>query len=644
TTSLNSISGSWAPALNNSATTIYTFTPTAGQCATTSTLTITVESATVAGSVNGGTTICAGSTSGTLTLSGYNGTILNWESSVSPFISWTTIPTTANTYISGILNQTTRFRAILKSGSCDAIPSTPTTVSITTTTWNGTSWDNGLPNSATSVLFTGNYTATTNLSACSLTVNNNAVVKVNPGFNFNVEGDVTVASGASLIFESNANLLQTKNSNGNTGNIIVKRKTSPLMLLDYVLWSAPVSGQQLQMFSPSTLSNRFYIYNSATNLYNDIPATINFAMGTGYLIRMPNNHPTIPTIWEGQFQGIPNNGDYNLPVTNNAYHAIGNPYPSTINANTFITTNNTTEALYFWRKTNNTLTSSYATYTLAGGTANAGGLSSIEPNGIIQVGQGFIVRTTASTIAFNNAMRIGNNQDQFLRTKKIERNRIWLNLSTSTAPVNQMLVAYMTDATAGIDVTIDGRYINDNPVALTSLIENEEFIIQGKGLPFVDTDTVPLAFKTNVNGNFSIAIDHVDGLFANQQDIFLMDKLNGVIHDLKKGNYPFVSAIGTFNNRFELLYRSSGSLGINDSTFDKNSIVIFKQKGILNINSGTMTMKNVTVFDIRGRILNEQKNINATTTSFKDFVAAEQTLIIKITSDKNEVVTKKVVY
>src|SRR6185436_13351079 len=35
--------GTWAPALNNTATTTYTFTPTAGQCATTTTLTITVN-------------------------------------------------------------------------------------------------------------------------------------------------------------------------------------------------------------------------------------------------------------------------------------------------------------------------------------------------------------------------------------------------------------------------------------------------------------------------------------------------------------------------------------------------------------------------------------------------------------------------
>ncbi|MES2728130.1 MAG: zinc-dependent metalloprotease family protein [Bacteroidota bacterium] len=644
TTSLNSITGSWSPALNNTTTTTYTFTPNAEQCATTTTLTITVDPTTIGGSINGGTTVCSGSKSGTLTLSGHNGTILNWESSVSPFTTWTTIPNTTDTYISDVLNETTQFRAILKSGSCNTIPSISTTVSIITTTWNGTSWDNGLPNAATSVILAGNFTATTNLSACSLTINNNAIVKANTGVNFNIAGDLHVASGASLTFESNANLVQTKNTNGNTGNIIVKRKTSALMLLDYALWSAPVSGQQLQLFSPSTLSNRFYTYNPSTNFYNGIASTNNFATGTGYLIRMPNNHPTVATIWEGEFQGIPNNGNYNLAVTNNTYNAIGNPYPSTINANTFITTNNITEALYFWRKTNNTLTSSYATYTLAGGTANAGGLSSIQPNGIIQVGQGFIAKATSSTISFTNAMRLGNNGDQFLRTKNIERNRIWLNLSTPTAPVNQMLVAYMTDATTGIDATIDGRYINDNPIALNSLIENEEFIIQGRSLPFVDTDIVPLTFKTNVNGNYTIAIDHVDGLFANQQDIFLMDKLNGSIHDLKKSDYPFSSAIGTFNNRFELMYKSTGTLGVDTPTFDENTIVVFNQKGVLNINSGTTIMKNVTLFDIRGRVIFEQKNVNASTTSIKDFSAAEQTLIIKITSDKNKVVTKKVVY
>ena len=43
TTSNNSITGTWAPALDNTATTTYTFTPDAGQCATSQTMTIAVN-------------------------------------------------------------------------------------------------------------------------------------------------------------------------------------------------------------------------------------------------------------------------------------------------------------------------------------------------------------------------------------------------------------------------------------------------------------------------------------------------------------------------------------------------------------------------------------------------------------------------
>ncbi len=46
TTSTNAITGTWSPALNNTATTTYTFTPAAGQCANNATMTITVNTTT----------------------------------------------------------------------------------------------------------------------------------------------------------------------------------------------------------------------------------------------------------------------------------------------------------------------------------------------------------------------------------------------------------------------------------------------------------------------------------------------------------------------------------------------------------------------------------------------------------------------
>jgi gliding motility-associated-like protein len=76
TTSLNGYTGTWSPALDNTATTTYTFTPTAGQCATTATLTITVNQK-VLPTFTPVATICSGevlSALPTTSLNGYTGT------------------------------------------------------------------------------------------------------------------------------------------------------------------------------------------------------------------------------------------------------------------------------------------------------------------------------------------------------------------------------------------------------------------------------------------------------------------------------------------------------------------------------------------------------------------------------------------
>ncbi|MEI6349061.1 MAG: hypothetical protein WCP69_14030, partial [Bacteroidota bacterium] len=101
-------------------------------------ITVTVVQASVGGTVSGGTTLCSGSTSGLLTLSGYTGTIVKWQSSVAPFTSWSDISNTGSTYTSGVLNVTTQFRAVVQRGSCPMANSVSTTVTISPTTIGGT--------------------------------------------------------------------------------------------------------------------------------------------------------------------------------------------------------------------------------------------------------------------------------------------------------------------------------------------------------------------------------------------------------------------------------------------------------------------------------------------------------------------------
>jgi hypothetical protein len=130
-----------------------------GCVATTATATtVTVDAPTVAGSVTGGTTICEGSTSGVLTLSGNTGNVTRWESAVSPFIVWNTISNTATTYTSAALTATTQFRAVVKNGTCSAIESAATTVTVNPASVGGT------VSGGTSPICTGSAPGTLSLS------------------------------------------------------------------------------------------------------------------------------------------------------------------------------------------------------------------------------------------------------------------------------------------------------------------------------------------------------------------------------------------------------------------------------------------------------------------------------------------------
>jgi len=412
-----------------------------------------------------------------------------------------------------------------------------------------------------------------------------------------------------------------------------------------VLWSSPVAAQQLLAFSPATLTNRFYTYDSATDKYLTVssPATTNFALGTGYLIRVPNTHPTTPTIWGGQFTGVPNNGTVNLTVANATYNAIGNPYPSTIDADTFIAANGITEALYFWRKTNNAASPSYCTWTTGGFVSN-GEAQVVDPNDVIQTGQGFFVEASGSgtSLVFDNTMRTDDHADQFFRTSSaVDRNRIWLNATGANGLFSQAMVGYMSDATNGYDTTIDGKYINDGAIALTSLIEATPYTIQGRSLPFDATDIVPMQFKAAAAGTYSIAIDHVDGLFAGSQDIYLRDLQTGVDHDLKASAYTFSSEAGTFDTRFKLVY--TAALSVDHPTLDANAVVVYNNENqSFTINSGAIEMASVKVFDIRGRLLTTQNNINASETTLTAGQSNE-VLLLQVTSVDGATVTKKVV-
>jgi trimeric autotransporter adhesin len=611
-----------------------------------------VNSPSIAGTISANQTICSNSQPASVTLTGNTGNI-QWQSSTDN-VTFTAITGETATTLSGDsignLIAPKYFRAIVTNGVSPSVASETVAIVVSATTWNGSVWDNGAPISTTTAIISGNYNVSANINACSLIVNNNAVVTIPSGYNVTLNGAITVSSG-SFTLNDNANLIQLSNV-ANSGNITVNRNSAALLRLDYTLWSSPVTNDNLylQSFSPATSTNRFYNYSTSTNLYTAIvsPSTTKFALGQGYLIRMPNDaSSTVRTSYPGVFTGVPNNGNIPITMTNEGigkgFNLVGNPYPSSISIAQFVADNsaNITGTLYYWRKTNNSASPSYCTWTA--GTFISNGESQVaDPNGIIQSGQGFFVEAlnSANTVVFNNGQRTTNVTNQFYKTKVVERNTIWLNATNSTGAFSQMAVGYITNATLGID-EFDGKYYNDGAIALNSLLDNTDYAIQGRPLPFDGTDEVPLSFKATNAGDYTIAIDHLNGLFATSQDIILKDNDNGTETNLKSNAYTFTAQSGTTNTRFSLKYQKT--LGITTTTFNENSIVLFKKDEKIFIKSDGLPIDNVQLFDMGGRLLLEKTKVNTNETSIESSKYVGQVLIVKIASDDKTLVSKKIV-
>ena len=175
---------------------------------------------------------------------------------------------------------------------------------------------------------------------------------------------------------------------------------------------------------------------------------------------------------------------------------------------------------------------------------------------------------------------------------------------------------------------------------MNSLINNEEYVIQGRPT-FDASDVVPLAFKTTATDNYTIALDHFDGVFAAGQDVYLVDSKTGTETNLKTSSYIFNATVGVDNTRFSLKYQKT--LKVDAPVFNENSVRVYKNNSTLYVNSGNVAISNIAVFDIQGRLIAEQKSVKATTAAIHNLKAINQVLIVKIIAENNQEVIKKIV-
>jgi hypothetical protein len=571
---------------------------------------------------------------------------------------------------------------------------------IPSTTWNGTAWSTGSPPDLnTAAIITGNYnmvspTSLPSFEACSLTINSPATVTIDDSKYIAIQNDLTVNTGGTLIVRNNGSLVMNDDAGvvTNNGTTQVIRTTAPFELYDYTYWSSPVDATSITSTFTGWRTDYSFEFNTAnysdTNTINSagtitaagvpdsfddfapwawLPYTGTMTNGKGYAIMGPTNLGSYPNSTNVTFSGKVNNGvispsiveSGNAANTADDFNLVGNPYPSAIFANKFITDNGTktSGSLYFWTHVANVSTSNpgpnlynfisddYAVYNMSGGT-RASFTGSAVPTGYIASGQGFFVEAQGNnTLTFNNSMRsktYANNQ--FFRTSQPNGSidRVWLNLRSEDGMFGQLLVAYFDDTTLDFDWAYDARVNQtNNYVSFYSMAANEKYKIQARPT-FEDSDIVPIGYFSAVTGEFTISIDQKEGALDDEStNIYIEDLKMNIIHNLKLSPYVFTTEYGRFEDRFLLRY-TDGALNNPDFDTLSNSVVVASNHGQLTIKSYIQTMEEVTVYDILGRQLFNQKGIGNNDFSATNISLSQQSVIVKIKLESGTIVTKKV--
>ncbi len=208
TTSGNGITGTWLPALNNTATTNYTFTPTAGQCALTQTVTITVNPNTITPTFTAVSAICSGASLAPLPTTSGNGIAGTWAPALTNTATqnYTFTPTVGQCALTQTLTITVNPNVTPTFTAVSAICSGASLAPLPTTSGNGITgtWLPALNNTATT-----NYTFTPTAGLCALT--QTVTITVNPNVTPSFTAVPAICSGGTL------SALPTTSGNGITG-------------------------------------------------------------------------------------------------------------------------------------------------------------------------------------------------------------------------------------------------------------------------------------------------------------------------------------------------------------------------------------------------------------------------------------------
>lgn len=389
------------------------------------------------------------------------------------------------------------------------------------------------------------------------------------------------------------------------------------------------------------------------------------------------------------FRGKPNDGTITINLGANNSTLTGNPYPSALHLNAFLLDSDnlaTGGIAYFWEQ-DKTVNSHYLAAYRGGygsyspmsvgvdgvyvpatfnsynqdGTLNTTGLSSSLsiPRRYAPIGQGFVVFANANgTATFKNAHRIytkeGPGVSQFEKQTKQAADKtdnseevsifqyFKLNTIIDNKFTRQLALAFLPEATDGVDIGIDALNMDTSPPNDVAFwIENGSYVIQG--LNFDPTKKIPITVKAATSATFKFYIPEVIN-FDTSQSIYLYDALDQSYHDIKNEGYQVTVSPGIYSDRFKITFTSE-TLGVSEEV--SNHFIIFQDNNnnvLKASNPNNIAIKSLKIYDMLGKVVLSKKDLGAEANfSFSTNGLSHGIYIVEFLTTDNEKLTKKVV-
>lgn len=533
---------------------------------------------------------------------------------------------TVTEIVSGLNSETEYFyrvRAVNGTASLNSNEIEVTTAAPAAITWNGTSWSNTTgPDATLDAVIDGNYNETANITAKNLTVAAGVVVTVAPTSVLTVSGDLV--NNGTLVFESTAaGTASFAPYNGapisGTGTATVERYIPAKRAWRFL--TAPLQGttnnelvanwqgtadEGMLLFAPATYQSQtmtgYAVGGTAPNIFkynagwqaipdltseNLFGATANDTQAYQIFVTGASNSTNIATGAAATTlrpKGTLITGTVNHVLTANAYKLLPNPYASPIDTEAMVVNNAGSKV---WLLDPTIGFGAYVTYDGANWSASTTGNDKY-----IQSGQGFFVKSTNTSFAIQEALKVtGNSNTWFDRNATASNDtKIRVLLYKQDAADWQLADAILAvnsmNGNTAVDAA-DASKISNYNESLMFRNGTSNLAIEYRGVPQVN-EIQPLRLTGTSATGYQLRI-YVESFIENSLVPLLEDTLLGTFTaiptDGSTVTIPFTGVVSNTTNpddRFRMVYQTALS---NDS-FESLNVVVYPNP----VSNGTLSV------------------------------------------------------